>query len=303
MNLKSKDKIKLFFRKIIIRIVIFFKHGYGLSRFTIIKNIFNFVYSLTQGPGLIIPVGEFKMILDEKDTLGLSIGRVHEPHITELAKKEIKNGDIVLDLGANIGYFTLIFSRLAGPEGKIFAFEPDPTNFSILKENIKINNCFNVVLIQKAVADKNKKGFIYLSEENKGDHRIYDSGDKRRKIEIETASLDNYFKNSKQKINFIKMDIQGAEILALRGMSQLLKSNKQWLKILAEFWPYGFRKADTKPAEFFEILKKYGFCFFKNSESNPEPQPLKDIPSFLKNCLFKKEDEAMSIFATPCKYD
>lgn len=302
MNLNTKDKIKIFFRKILIRIAKFFRQGYGLSRCAILRRMFNSIYSLVQGPGFVIPVGEFKMILDEKDTLGLSLGRIHEPHITELAKKEIKKGDVVIDLGANIGYFTLVFSKLVGPKGKIFAFEPDPVNFSILKENIKINNCSNVIPIQKAVAEKIRKGFIYLSKENKGDHRIYDSGNKREKIEIEITSLDEYFKNSNQKIDFIKMDIQGSEILALQGAKETLKLNKKWVKILAEFWPFGLKKSGTEPAAFFEILENYGICFSQNNETSPEPKPIKDIALFLKNCSFK-EDNAASIFATPCKND
>jgi FkbM family methyltransferase len=299
MNLTIKDKIKINARKIFIRIAKFFIRGYGLSKFAIVRKIFNRAYSLVQGPGFIIPVGEFKMLLDEKDTLGLSLGRAHEPHITKLAKKQINEGDTVVDIGANIGYFTLIFSKLVGPKGKVFAFEPDPTNFSILKENILLNKCLNIVPLQKAVSEYSQKGTLYLNEENRGDHRIFDSGDNRKKIDgIEITNLDDYFKNHK-KINFIKMDTQGCEILALRGMRKIIEENKE-IKILSEFWPNGFNKAKTNPKEFFDILREYGFCFFENSEIGDELIPIKNTQSFLEN-YSQGEEDAASVFSMRCK--
>jgi len=300
MNIKKKDKIRIFFRDILMKIVKSFMRGYGLSRFKLLRKTFNLIYSTVQGPGYLIQVGEFQMYLDEKDTLGLSLGRAHEPHIIELIKKQIAEGDVVIDLGANIGYFTLIFSKLVGPRGKVFAFEPDPTNFSILKENVSLNKCLNVTLIQKAVSKYSHKGTIYLNDENRGDHRIFDSGDNREKIDgIEITSLDDYFDTSKIKIDFIKMDIQGSEILALKGMEKILEENKN-IKILAEFWPNGFKKAKTDPKEFFEILEKYDFCFYENKESGHDLVPIKNTELFIKNYSQGEEDTA-SVFSVPRK--
>lgn len=299
MILKNRDKIKIFFRNILIKAAKFFIRGYNLSRFAPLRKAFNSMYSFVQGPGYLIKVGEFQMYLDEKDTLGLSVGRAHEPHITKLTKKYIKESDVVLDLGANIGYFTLIFSKLVGLKGKIFAFEPDPTNFAILRENVLINKCSNVILIQKAVSKTSGKGTIYLSENNKGDHRIFDSGDNRKEIIIETTSLDDYFKNF-SRINFVKMDIQGSEILALRGMKKILKKNKKHIKIQAEFWPYGLRRAKTEPEEFFNILEKYNFCFFEINEADYNLIPIKNIKLFLEKHP-PDEESATSIFSFSCK--
>jgi tRNA G37 N-methylase Trm5 len=121
-----------------------------------------------------------KMYLDSKESLDLSIYGVYEEYETDLIKKEIDRGDVVLDLGANIGYYTLLFAKKVGDEGRVYAFEPDPTNFSLLKKNVEINGYRNVVLIQKAVSNKNGKLKLYLNEDNKGDHRFYNSHDGRK---------------------------------------------------------------------------------------------------------------------------
>ncbi len=99
---------------------------------------------------------------------------------------------------------------------------------------------------------------LFLSENNTGDNRIFDTNDHRKSIEIESISLIDFFKNYDNQIDFIKMDIQGSEVKALRGMLPLLEKNKP-LKIISEFWPYGIKAAGDKPEELLEILTRLGF--------------------------------------------
>jgi len=80
-----------------------------------------------------------------------------------------------------------------------------------LKKNVEINGYKNVELVQRAVSNKTGKIKLYLCEDNTGDHRIYDLHDERKSIEIEAIRLDDYFKNYNGAVDFIKMDIQGAE--------------------------------------------------------------------------------------------
>ena len=120
-----------------------------------------------------------KLFLDKEDSLMLSIKHhEHEQLTVEYFKKIIKKGDIVLDLGANIGYYTLIFAKLVGEVGHVFAFEPDPSNFELLSKNVKENKHENVTLIQKAVSDKNEKIKLYVSKRDLASHRIFDSKEK-----------------------------------------------------------------------------------------------------------------------------
>ena len=163
-----------------------------------------------------------RMFLDSRDSLLLSTFGIHEPNETDLVKKVIKKGDVVVDIGAHIGYYTLIFAELVGENGKVFAFEPNPDNFAVLKKNVELNGYQNVVLEQKAVSNKTGKTKLYLCDDNTGDHRLFDSHDGRKTVEVDTIKMDDYFSNYNREIALIKMDIQGVETLAVQGMSTIL---------------------------------------------------------------------------------
>ncbi len=224
-----------------------------------------------------------KMFLDKKDFLELAKYGFYEKSITELIKKKVKKGDVVLDIGANIGYYTLIFAKLVGKKGKVFAFEPEPTNFSLLKKNVEVNGYKNVVLVQKAVLNKIGKLNLYLNEDNMGDHRTYDSHDDRRFIEIESIRLDDYFKDYNGRINFIKMDIQGAEFGALQGMYDLLKKNS--VEMTTEFWPGGFKRFGASSEEYLNLLTKLGFKIYQMGDKETI-----NIHEFLKRYSSEIED-------------
>lgn len=202
-----------------------------------------------------------KMFLDDQDILGLKGNGIYERSETELVTKEVKKGYVTLDIGAHIGYYTLIMARLVGKEGRVIAFEPDPDNFDLLKKNIEINGYKNVVLIQKAIANKTGKINLYISEGNRADNRIYDSQDGRKYIEVETIRLDDYFGTYNGKINFIKIDIQGSEGGVIQGMSSVLGKNKE-LKIMTEFWPIGIKRFGMEPTEYIKLLQGHYFRIY-----------------------------------------
>lgn len=237
------------------------------------------------------------MFLDSLDSLCLSVNEVYEPCIVEIVNREVKKNDVVLDIGANIGYYTLIFARLVGEGGKVFAFEPDPVNFELLKKNIEINGYKNVVLVQKAVSEKSETAKLYISEINKGDHRIYDPGpgDVRKDVEIETVRLDDYFKDYAGKIDFVKIDTQGAEGAVISGfLSTLQKDQFKNIKIITEFWPKGewLFRADFKQtlASFSDL----GFKLYDIDESVKETR-LYPVEHFLDK--YKVElDNGTNIF-------
>ena len=147
------------------------------------------------------------MFLDKQDDACHSITTDQMTDELKVLKKIIKQGDTVIDVGANIGFYTLFFCSLVGKTGKVIAFEPESKNFDILKKNIEMNNLDNVTLHQKAVGSKNSKVKMKISD-SIGSHQISNSGD----IEVDCIKLDNYVINA----NFVKIDAEGYEIEILK---------------------------------------------------------------------------------------
>jgi len=145
-----------------------------------------------------------------------------------LVKYHIKEGMKVVDIGANIGFYTQLFSKLIGPIGEVHSFEPDPYNFRNMSK--ALTNYQNVHLNQLAISNQSGQVYLYLSKYLNVDHKIYDSGEDRNKVLVQCTSLDDYFSND-EEIDFIKIDIQGYEYLALNGMSRILEENKK-IKLL-----------------------------------------------------------------------
>lgn len=260
---------------------------YEIRKFYPVKVFNNFILFILKSN--FSEVQGHKMFLDPKDSSRLSINEIFEPLETELVKNEIKRGDVALDIGANIGYYTLIFAKLVGEEGKVFAFEPDPNNFALLKKNVEINRYKNVILVQKAVSNKTEKIRLYLSARSVGDHRIYNSYDGRESIEIEAITLDDYFANYNGNIDFIKMDIQGAEGGALQGSSNLIKKNKN-LKIVTEFWPIGLKRFGIEPMEYLKSLIKHGFNLYEINERLKKIELVINISKLLEIYTPEKEN-------------
>ena len=174
-----------------------------------------------------------------------------------LIHKYIKKGDIVLDIGANIGFYANVFSKFVGYTGKVYCFEPDPVNSKFLISNTKKFN--NVELVQKAVADKKGTLTFYTSHRLNVDHRTYKPDKFNKSFEVASISIDEFI-NGRFNVDFIKMDIQGAEYDALTGMVKTLKEND--LVLLLEFWPYGLKQAGSSVEDIIHFLDGYNFIVY-----------------------------------------
>jgi len=235
--------------------------GSGIRRFGFIKSIDNFIARFLKSDFAIIH-GQ-KMILDTNDSLRISLSGVYEPFETKIVKGLIRKGDVVLDIGANIGYYTLLFAKLVGKNGRVIAFEPEPDNFAILKKNITLNNYKNIEAFQKAVSDRTEKIKLFLHKTAKTQHSIYSSTENDRAIEVESVKLDDVID---EKIDFVKIDAEGAKGLIINGMANLLRKNKN-IKIITEFAPVVLKKSKIGPMEYLNLLSEHRFNYYEINEA------------------------------------
>jgi FkbM family methyltransferase len=218
-------------------------------------------------------VDGMKLYLDKIDSLRLSVHPVFEPFETSIIRKYVKKGDYVLDLGANIGYYTLIMSKIVGDKGKVFAFEPDENNFNLLKKSVETNNLKNVVLFKKGVADYNGTATLYLEKLNSAHHMIHKPKNEKEiagTSKIEIVKIDDVIKD---KISFIKMDVEGSEAKAIKGMGKTLLKNKS-ITLITEFAPEMISNSGEIPETYLENLKS---CGFKILNLNEDTNKLEEI--------------------------
>jgi FkbM family methyltransferase len=217
------------------------------------------------------------MFLDSTDEAmcpRLSQQKVWEPDTTKLVEKLLKKDDVVLDIGANIGYYTLIFARLAK---EVFAVEPDPYTFKLLKKNVASNNYKNVELFQAAVTNYTGNCKLYLSNKNRSNNRIYDANENSRVLTVPTIKLDDYFKG---KIDFIKIDVEGAEGMVMSGALNILQNNPD-LKIFSEFYPKALAMNAVNAEGYLKILEDQGFKFYdvNLNKATTKSELLKNYPA------------------------
>jgi FkbM family methyltransferase len=172
----------------------------------------------------------------------------------ELLRKILFKGAVVVDVGANIGIYSRFLSRYVGPNGVVHSFEPSPDNFRRLSAATR--DLSNVRLTQAVIGERSGECKLYVSDKLNVDHRAYETDDSRRVIPIEMIALDDYFKTG-QRVDLIKMDIQGYELHALRGAQRVLQENSD-INLLLEFWPAGLEQAGVSWETLVEMLQRSG---------------------------------------------
>ena len=159
-------------------------------------------------------VGDVPLFVNPDDqviTPWLWAGRVWEETETHWFVQSLRPGDVVVDVGANVGYYTVLAGRLVGDAGRVYAFEPDPVSFAIMQRNVRLSGLRNVVLEPKAVSNEPGSIRLFLSDKNKGDHRIYQpEGEQRDFIEVEAVPLDADLEGVEGSLDFVHIDPPGA---------------------------------------------------------------------------------------------
>lgn len=196
-------------------------------------------------------------IFNRPHFLAVYLGQSYEPYTLQLFQEAVKPGATVLDIGANIGYFSLAAAERVGAEGRVYAFEPGRDNFKVLKRNIEINNFENITAVPKAVGSESKTVTLTLAEDP-DQHSLFKPpmvGAKGR-ITVECVALDDFMVG--ETIDVVKMDVEGNELGALDGMRQIIaKSNA--LVMVVELNPVCLHEANVEPAMLVSRLRGLGF--------------------------------------------
>lgn len=169
----------------------------------------------------------------------------------------LKKGDVVIDAGAYSGLFTIYASKKVGNNGKVLAYEPNPYNLVFLRKNIELNNIHNVTVIEKGLFDRKDKLPFDIQSVGSNIVSIHNAFYKRRTLnKIQVDTLDNEMKRlNVKKINFLKMDIEGAEINAVEGMEQTIKNNPNMHFAIASYHLVNGRMTKIFLEKFFKNKK------------------------------------------------
>jgi len=228
---------------------------------------------------------------------------------TEWVKATVRSGDIVVDAGANIGWYTVVMARAVGSSGLVLAFEPEPRNFALLTKNVGWNGFSERCLLsQVALWEEERTLKLELCGSNFGDHRVrIDAGrndsdpglygeSKRVEIVVPAKPLDAIISETlpeKSSIRLLKVDTQGSEVSILRGAERALERTEY---LFCEYWPYGLARMGHNADDFESCLKGYfsEFCNFTVGER--KFQPMEKLRDDLSVSSHTTAGESMYVF-------
>lgn len=183
---------------------------------------------------------------------------LYEKETVALFEEIVKPGMTIVDIGAHIGYFTRLFSKLSGENGMVYAFEADPTNFALLEHNTRGRK--NVQLAQLALTDKTGVIDFYHYADKSGAHSTLPNvplNFAKQKITVTSTTLDSWREKERTpRVDVIKMDIEGGESAAIRGMTRTLRDVKV---LITEFAPAWIRASGSTSVNFLQSIEQHGF--------------------------------------------
>ena len=217
------------------------------------------------------------MYIDTRDvsiTRRLLTDGTWEPYETKLMKQSIKPHMIVLDIGANVGYYALLAARLLNGTGKVIAVEPYSENFKLLSLGIRANGYANVIAVQKALSNVTGRTRLFLDARAIVNPSLSQNNvsTKSGSIFVNTVTLDSLIRDlAVEKIDVMKIDVEGAEGLVFEGGRKTLRSVN---RIFMEFKQEALRNLGTDPAKLIKRLINAGFAISYIDEKNHRCVPL-----------------------------
>jgi FkbM family methyltransferase len=185
----------------------------------------------------------------------------HEPHITRYLLDNVRVGadEVALDVGANIGWYSVLLDRLSAPGARVLAFEPDPGSYRLLSTNLRANHATHVTALNLALGEKPGVALLHrYRESNNGRHTLLEGNTSGGTVEVPVDTLRNVWQREQlgaRPVALLKIDVEGFECLVLRGAGELLGRCRC---VLLEYSPEGLKLAGLQPQAIIELLLAAG---------------------------------------------
>ncbi len=234
-----------------------------------------------------VPAAEWRM------AAYLSLRGPLEPGLTRLFERLVRPGMIVADVGANVGFYTLLAARLLAGVGKVYSFEPAPATFAILGDNIQVNGFLESGIIdhrQQAVSAVPGTARLFVFADNSGHNTLFWPDAGAAHVDVPAVSLDQVFAEA-PKLDFVKIDAEGAEPAILAGMRKTIGANPG-IRIVIEFGPGHLHRAGRPPAEFLAELGELGLSIQRIDEVTGDLHPASSaelLSCFSANLLLERQ--------------
>ena len=222
----------------------------------------------------------------------------YEGQTTRLFQALLKPGMRVIDVGAHVGYYTLLAARLVGSEGKVYAFEPEPRNYELLVKNVQLNDYRNVVMHTEALSDRLGEAELFLSALDTARHSIFrNEVTKGRRIPVRTVTVDAFVEQEGwPQIDLLKIDVEGGETRVLAGMAGLV-ARKKLSNLVIELAPRELEAAGVSPSVLLEKLRSFAFRIHVVMPEGPVALERIEVDGLVKR--LRKEGHFVNLFCVP----
>jgi FkbM family methyltransferase len=195
--------------------------------------------------------------------------RYFEDDLEDLVRAfpSLVRGGNILDIGANIGYTATVLARAIAPGEKVYAFEPEPSNFRILEQTaLQPKSSGKIVPLQLAVGAENGTINLWINDRHHADHRVvteqFGSAHPRSKqVSVSLVSIDSFLESKPGRVSFAKIDVQGYELAVCQGMQETLRQNPD-VTVVLEFMPSAMRELGFEPSRLIDFFVERDFKIY-----------------------------------------
>lgn len=211
----------------------------------------------------------------------------YEPELIKVLKTLLKEGDNIMDIGANIGYISLVAAQLIKGNGHVFSFEPSPEMYDKLKTNILENHTSNITAFPFAISNHIGDAQFFINNTGNSGMSSFRQDNSVSPIKVNAITIDSILQKL-PKIRLLKIDIEGAEFKAISGMKSFIQRDRP--TIIIEFTDQFLQQMDSSSSDLFQLLENHGYHLWRINE---KLIPLNSAPEYQCNviCIHNKEDE------------